>query len=157
MLATDLSPASRAAFRAALGWARRRGAGLDLVHVFVPPSPFGVPGGPGMPNWEELETRARTRARKGLAVLRAAAARAGVRAQAHLADGAPEREVGRLARRRDAELVVIGTHGRTGLARAFMGSVAERIVRSIACPVLTVRRDRKITHTESRPGRRETR
>jgi nucleotide-binding universal stress UspA family protein len=139
MLATDLSPASRPAFRAALDWARRSHAVLDVVHVYVPPSPFGVPGGPGMPSWEELETRARTGARKRLAALSAAAARAGVRARAHLADGAPEREVARLARRRRAELVVIGTHGRTGLSRAFMGSVAERIVRSAACPVLTVR------------------
>jgi nucleotide-binding universal stress UspA family protein len=157
VLATDLSPASRPAFRAALDWARRRGAGLDLVHVFVPPSPFGVPGGPGMPSWEVLETRARTSARKGLARLSAAAARTGVRVRTHLADGAPEREVARLARRRHAELVVIGTHGRTGLSRAFMGSVAERIVRSTACPVLTVRRDRMTPHTGSRQGRRETR
>ena len=142
VLATDLSQASRPAFRAALQWARRRDAVLDVVHVYVPPSPFGVPGGPGMPTWEELETRARTSARKQLAALSAAAARSGVRVRAHLVDGTPEREVARLARRRHAELVVIGTHGRTGLSRAFMGSVAERIVRSAACPVLTVRRPR---------------
>jgi nucleotide-binding universal stress UspA family protein len=56
-----------------------------------------------------------------------------------LADGPPDQEVARLARRRRAKLVVIGTHGRTGLSRAFMGSVADRIVRTAACPVLTVR------------------
>ena len=139
MLATDLSPASRPAFRAALQWARRRHAVLDVVHVFMPPSPFGVPGGPGMPSWEDLETRARTSARKRLAELSAAAARSGVQVRTHLADGAPEREVARLARRRHADLVVIGTHGRTGLSRAFMGSVAERIVRAAPCPVLAVR------------------
>lgn len=141
MLATDLSAASRPAFRAAVAWARRLHTGLDLVHVFTPPSPFGVPGGPGMPpTWEELETRARTNARKRLAELSAAGARSGVRVRAHLADGTPEEQVARLARRRRAALVVIGTHARTGLSRAFMGSVAERIVRSTACPVLTVRR-----------------
>lgn len=139
MLATDLSPASRPAFRAALEWARRRHAVLDVVHVFVPPSPFGVPGGPGMPSWEALESRARTSAWKRLAELSAAAARSGVRVRTLLADGPPDQEVARLARRRRAKLVVIGTHGRTGLSRAFMGSVADRIVRTVACPVLTVR------------------
>jgi nucleotide-binding universal stress UspA family protein len=140
VLATDLSPASQPAFRAAVAWTQRLHGALDVIHVFVPPSPFGVPGGAGMPTWEQLETRARSSARKRLAALVAAAARAGVRVRAHLADGAPEREVARLARRRHADLVVIGTHGRTGVSRAFMGSVAERILRSAACPVLTVRR-----------------
>src|SRR5262245_42821214 len=106
MLATDLSPASRPAFRAALEWARRRHPGPGVVHVFVPPSPFGVPGGPGMPSWEALEARSRTSASKRLAELSAAAARSGVRVRTLLADGPPDQEVARLARRRRARLLV---------------------------------------------------
>ena len=139
LLATDLSPASGPAFRAAVAWARRRRARLDVVHVLTPPSPFVVPPGVAAPTWQDLEARARQVARQRLARLGAAAATSGVRVRTHLAVGTPADEVARLARRRHADLIVVGTHGRTGLPRTFMGSVAERIVRSAACPVLTVR------------------
>jgi len=56
-----------------------------------------------------------------------------------LAEGVPAEEVLRVARRQRADLLVLGTHGRTGLRRALMGSVAERIVSQARCPVLTVR------------------
>jgi len=56
-----------------------------------------------------------------------------------LAEGVPAEEVLRVARRQRADLLVLGTHGRTGLRRALMGSVAERIVRQARCPLLTVR------------------
>ena len=45
----------------------------------------------------------------------------------------------RLARREAADLIVIGTHGRSGLGRLFMGSVAARVLATAKCPVLTVR------------------
>ena len=145
LLATDLSPASRPAFGAAVAWARRRHARLDVVHVLTPPSPFVVSHGTDAPTWRELEARARRLALKRLAQLSAAAERSGVRARTHLPAGTPAEEVARVARRQRADVVVIGTHGRTGLRRAFMGSVAERIVRTSACPVLTVRAARRGT------------
>jgi nucleotide-binding universal stress UspA family protein len=137
--ATDFSPASRLAFRTALAWARRRGVGLDLVHVLTPPSPFVTPAGMAMPAWQDLQALARRDAQRRLDRLTATARRAGARVHAHLPSGLPDEEVARLARRRHAALVVIGTHGRTGIRRAFLGSVAERIVRTAPCPVLTVR------------------
>jgi nucleotide-binding universal stress UspA family protein len=139
LYATDFSRASGAAFRTAVAWARRHRAALDIVHVLVPPSPFVVPEGIAVPTWKDLEARARQAARTHLFGLKAAAARSGLRARTHLPTGLPEEEVGRVARRRRAGLVVIGTHGRTGLARALLGSVAERIVRTSGCPVLAVR------------------
>jgi nucleotide-binding universal stress UspA family protein len=60
-------------------------------------------------------------------------------ASAILAEGLPAEEVLRTARRQRADLLVLGTHGRTGLRRALMGSVAERVVSRARCPVLTVR------------------
>ena len=54
-------------------------------------------------------------------------------------EGTPAREIPRLAKRAHADLLVLGTHGRTGFSRLFMGSVASRVVASATCPVMTVR------------------
>jgi nucleotide-binding universal stress UspA family protein len=62
---------------------------------------------------------------------------------AHLLTGAPSREIVWLAAHLQADLIVIGTHGRTGLKRALLGSVAERVVRLAGCPVLV---DRPMAH-----------
>ena len=61
------------------------------------------------------------------------------RITAHLLTGAPSREIVWLAANLEADLVVIGTHGRTGLTRALLGSVAERVVRLAGCPVFVER------------------
>lgn len=58
---------------------------------------------------------------------------------AHVAIGAPARAIADLAAQLDADLVVVGTHGRRGLRRALLGSVAEEVVRTSGCPVLCVR------------------
>ena len=65
---------------------------------------------------------------------------AGVSAEYVSARGSPERIVVDTARDKEADLIVMGTHGRTGLAHIALGSVAERVVRDAHCPVLTVRR-----------------
>ncbi|MEZ6067761.1 MAG: universal stress protein [Planctomycetaceae bacterium] len=57
----------------------------------------------------------------------------------HVSVGAPFLEIIRYARQHQIDLIVIGTHGRTGLSHMLMGSVAERIVRKAHCPVLTIR------------------
>jgi len=56
-----------------------------------------------------------------------------------VADGTPFLEIVRYARERSIDLIVLGTHGRSGLAHVLMGSVAERVVRKAPCPVLTIR------------------
>ncbi|HEX4994617.1 MAG TPA: universal stress protein, partial [Methylomirabilota bacterium] len=73
------------------------------------------------------------------AAIVARARKAGVRATGLLLEGVPHERVARAARARKADLLVIGTHGRTGLAKFFLGSVATRLVASAPCPVLTVR------------------
>jgi universal stress protein A len=57
-----------------------------------------------------------------------------------LRDGVPAGEIVEAAAAERADMIVIGTHGRTGLGRFLLGSVAERVVRTAPCPVLTVRR-----------------
>jgi universal stress protein A len=54
-------------------------------------------------------------------------------------EGSPKAEIVRYARKQDIDLIVLATHGRTGLSHVLMGSVAESIVRTAPCPVLTVR------------------
>jgi nucleotide-binding universal stress UspA family protein len=63
----------------------------------------------------------------------------GVVIHAEVAEGLPFDEIVRLARDRNVDLIVMGTHGHTGLAHVLMGSVAEKVVRRAPCPVLTVR------------------
>ena len=64
---------------------------------------------------------------------------AGARAQGLLLEGTAADAIVRTARSKRADLIVMGTHGRSGLARLFMGSVAERVIGTAPCPVLTVR------------------
>jgi nucleotide-binding universal stress UspA family protein len=135
--ATDFSRASRPAFARALALAKQDRARLCLLHVRMPPSPFL--GDKLPPSYLELEARARRQAERQLAALVTQAKKAGVRVEAQLTEGLPSEEILRVARRRRADVIVIGTHGRTGLGRIFMGSVAERVLQRATSPVLTVR------------------
>ena len=64
--------------------------------------------------------------------------------------GIPSKVIGDTAERTRASLIVMGTHGRTGLAHAVIGSIAEKVVRTASCPVLTVRRPGKPTRRTAR-------
>ncbi len=61
----------------------------------------------------------------------------------HLVLGTPAEDIVRIASEQNADLIVIGTHGRTGLKRVLMGSVAEAVMRRATCPVLTVKQSDK--------------
>ena len=75
-----------------------------------------------------------------LSALRVRAETAGASAvQTLVAEGSPAEEIARCAERGGFDLIVIGTHGRRGVQRVLIGSVAERVVRLAPCPVLTVR------------------
>ncbi len=89
--------------------------------------------------WEELEASTRAAGQKGLKALLARARKAGVRVRGVLLEGIPHEQIVRAAKRRRADVLVMGTHGRTGLARFFLGSVTARVVATSTCPVLTVR------------------
>ena len=67
------------------------------------------------------------------------ATKGGVKVVGLAVDGSPAQQIVRVARSKRCDLVVIGTHGRTGLAKFFLGSVAGRVVSTAHCPVLTVR------------------
>jgi nucleotide-binding universal stress UspA family protein len=79
-------------------------------------------------------------ARQSLERLLAKTKRQEVAASAVVVEGWPPEEIVKLARKRRAALIVIGTHGRTGVKRLLLGSVAERVIVLAPCPVLAVRR-----------------
>ena len=135
---SDFSPASRAAFARSVEMAKTNRAELVVTHVL---SPVVIPAdGYISPRvYEQIDRAARAAARTQLAALVARAKRAGVRARAVVLDGAPHDRIIGAAKAARADLVVMGTHGRTGLARLFLGSVAERVVGRSPCPVMTVR------------------
>jgi universal stress protein A len=140
---TDFSAASRPAFQLALALARNSRASLTILHVIAPFAPTLGEGYVPPRTWESIERQVRSQAQNQLAKLVARARKAGVRATSLLQEGPSADRIARAARARRADLVVMGTHGRSGLARLVMGSVAERVVGSAPCPVLTVRARRR--------------
>jgi nucleotide-binding universal stress UspA family protein len=136
---TDFSPASAAAFGRAVDMAKRDRATLLVAHVLTPVMAFPPEGYVSPKLYQDLEASNRAAAQKQLARLAARAQRAGVKATALLLDGVPADGIAQAARSRRADLIVLGTHGRTGLAKFFLGSVAARVAAIAPCPVLTVR------------------
>jgi nucleotide-binding universal stress UspA family protein len=133
VVATDFSAASRRAVDLAAAVATDYGAELTIVHAvepFIPPYPIALVPDPGtFKGAAEKELRAET----------ARVAAMAPQVEAELLIGAAAPEVLKFAEQRKADLMVIGTHGRRGVSRWLLGSVAERIVRESHVPVLTVR------------------
>ncbi|MGH7314380.1 MAG: universal stress protein, partial [Candidatus Rokuibacteriota bacterium] len=114
-------------------------ARLTVVHVMTPPVPMVADGYVSPTVWVDLERQIRAQAQKEIDKLIARARKAGVRATGVLLEGTPADRIVRAARRLKANLIVMGTHGRSGLAKLFLGSVAGRVIAMAPSPVLTVR------------------
>jgi universal stress protein A len=129
---TDFSTASDAALVHATALAKASGATLVIAHVEEPPLAYG--GGElyyGLPEPDS------TRIQEMLEAVRPSDP--AVPFVHRLTMGEPAGEIVRLAGDENAEMIVLGTHGRTGLSRVLMGSVAEAVVRRAPCPVLVYR------------------
>lgn len=139
LLATDLSDTSERALAAAVGLAREHNAALRIVHVLndLATEPWAVEAY-GV-DFGALMAEMRSRARGGVAALvtRITPPLADVRAEVLV--GKPAVEILRDAASTKADLLVLGSHGRGPVRRAFLGSVADRVLREAACPVLIVR------------------
>jgi nucleotide-binding universal stress UspA family protein len=129
----DFSQMSERALEVAVNLARQAGgAELHLVHVVARPV---TELAPTLDIGEITEG-----ARKNLHDAMTRMARwPEIRAFSHIVTGVPPREIARVADESEADLIVVGTHGRRGLGRAFFGSVAEHVIRFAPCSVLTVR------------------
>lgn len=131
---TDFSQASEAALRLAAALARDHAAQLILLHAIEPPavgSSGAVPAPPPAPPPSVAEVQ------QQLAAL--AATLQGVATECRVEEGPAADAILAAARETGCDVIVMGTHGRTGLARLLVGSVAEQVVRKAPCPVLTVK------------------
>lgn len=136
LCAVDFSDVSRTAFAAALEEAERRGATLTLLHVYRMPI-YGYTEGIVVPDFLEVLAK---QAGETLSAWKASVAKErDIPIEAMLRSGAPWDEICKTARDGAFDLVVVGSHGRTGLAHALLGSVAEKVVRHAPCPVLVWR------------------
>ena len=130
---TDFSASSAHAFRYACALARDCEARLVIVHAVEPAVPMVGEGGLVADEIEEL----REAARNQLDALESPAT--AVHLERVLRDGPAPAVILDVADEYGADLIVMGTHGRTGLRRILMGSVAEMVMRRARCPVLTVK------------------
>ena len=136
---TDFSRASSAAFRRAVELAKDNRAELLVLHVLSVPVPITGDGYMPPKIYDEIVTGARAYAQKELDALIRKAKAAGARATGLLVEGIAHERIAQAARSKKADVLVVGTHGRTGLSRFFLGSVASRVLALAPCPVLTVR------------------
>jgi nucleotide-binding universal stress UspA family protein len=138
LVPVDFSAPSEGALDYAAKFATILGASVDVLHVwevpgFVPPMSMVIEG-MSLLDW------AQKNAQEGLdRVVRAAATRGVAIRSARAEPGRPASIIPEVAKTGGYDLIVLGTHGRTGLSRMLLGSVAENVVRHAHCPVLTVR------------------
>ncbi|MFZ0819623.1 MAG: universal stress protein [Candidatus Acidiferrales bacterium] len=132
LLATDFSPVSEAAFQYAEAIGRRFGSKLHVVHVFPPDALKYVPGGAGEVPWDVDEQQAKEKMKHLEDRMN------DLPHDATLVRGDVAETIQMLIFAKNADMVVVGTHGRSGLGRVLFGSVAERVFRKSPCPVLTV-------------------
>jgi nucleotide-binding universal stress UspA family protein len=133
---TDFSPLSKAALPHAVGLASNAGAELVLLHVLPLPAAYAEISGA---MWIPLQRKTRAAAQRQLRRLEKQVKGRNLRTHTVLTEGVPFLQIVRAAKRLRCGLIVLATHGRTGLAHAIMGSVAENVIRRAPCPVLAVR------------------
>lgn len=129
---TDFSSAGGAALETATSLARDRGAKLLIVHVEEPPMAYGggeLYYGIEQPDRQELDRM----------LAEVVPTDKSVGYEHRLLIGSPGSAIVHLAEKEGVDMIVMPTHGRTGLMRLLMGSVAEEVVRKAKCPVLTVK------------------
>lgn len=137
LVTTDFSPGANTALDAALSLAKRLQASVHVLHVVEDPVVAAA--------WSEayafdvLKLREDLVADAGRRLASIATADPSVHLTTEVAVGRPAETIVRTAADRGADLIVVGTHGRSGVTRMLMGSIAERVVRHAECPVLVAR------------------
>ena len=133
---TDFSPYSNQAYFHAISLAEKHHASLTISHVYVPgASALGSDEIPDRQYWQDMLEQIRP-------------VNPTIPVSHVLLEGDPATEVVRLAHDARMDLIVMGTHGRTGLERLLMGSVAEKVMRESSCSVLVVKLPRGIAVPE---------
>ena len=136
LVPVDFSESSRAALDHAMKLAHVTGGVIHLLHSYPVSAGIATPYGPALP--DVIFESIRLGAEKKLAEVRARVERDGLRVDAHLTAESPALAIADAAERLGADCVVMGTRGLSGVKHVLLGSVAERVVRTAGCPVLTV-------------------
>jgi len=126
----------------ALDWASMKRARLILLHVLPPVHTYTSPVFADPVSYGEHYTGLREAARERLLPLAYLAEAEGVSATVQIRIGSPAEQILAAASELGAGLIVLGTHGRRGLAHVMLGSTAEKVVRLAECPVFVVRETR---------------
>jgi nucleotide-binding universal stress UspA family protein len=138
MVATDLTSASVPVTREAIALAKENGAELLIAHAYEPPNLAQAEAvAPGV--YDEWNRNLRKDIEERLQPLLEDARKQGVQAGALVLAGAPHEAIAEAAKDNNVDLVMMGTHGRKGVSRFFLGSVASRVISTAPCPVLTIR------------------
>lgn len=132
LVPVDFSPCSRAALEYAEDLAESLGASVDLLHVWAGLYHHSL-------ETEPLALFAHSELAREMEALLAELEQRGIDAHGRLEQGSPREAIVRAAGEGKYDLIIMGTHGRTGLAHLFLGSVAESVFRRAPCPVLTIR------------------
>ncbi len=136
LVPTDGSPEGERAVRHGLELATVHDASVDALYVINTASYAGMPM---ETSWEGVDDLLRADADAAITAVEELAATHGVDVITAVVDGSPSREIIGYAEENDCDLIVMGTHGRGGIDRLLLGSVAEKVVRGSEVPVLTVR------------------
>lgn len=135
---TDFSEPAENALRYAFTLADKYGAKVYVQHVLEPITPVpGIDMGPSF-NYDE-RPHTFQQVEEPLQEMLAKIDKASVPYETVVSRGAPFLEIIRTAKENEVDMIVIATHGRTGLAHILLGSTAEKVVRKATCPVLTVK------------------
>jgi nucleotide-binding universal stress UspA family protein len=137
LVPSDFSDPSNEALATAMAFANAFGGTLDLVHVAVAVS-YPLPPPLDVTTLPFDMTKTLELAAAGLADEENRVRAAGITCESATLVGKPDVEIVNRAKTTGANLIVMGTHGRSGLAHALLGSVAEHVVRHAPCPILIV-------------------
>jgi nucleotide-binding universal stress UspA family protein len=142
---TDFSASSDFAFRVASSLARDYGARLVIVHVALPPvMAYGEGVIPPQPEEFQQSFRDKLEQMQPHDPM--------LKMERRFLEGDPATEIVRAADETRSDVIVLGTHGRTGLSRLLMGSVAEKVVRRAPCAVLAVKAPKPVPQSATEPA-----
>ena len=139
MVPLDLNVDSDAIVSWAIEWAQLKKACLIFLHVLPPAHVYASPAFVVMTSYGDLYALARKDAEEKLLEYASQARECGIEARVHVRVGNAPEEILVMARDLGADLLIVGTHGRKGLAHVFLGSTAEKVVRLAPCPVFVAK------------------
>ena len=146
LVPTDFSDASVEAVRYAINLATKLNARITLLHVFAPPIyPIGPDGAAFIPGPEAFAQMYRT-SEEQLEQLLAKVRSPGFAIDKRTAEGPIAAAIVQTAADEKVDMIVMGTHGRTGIKHLLLGSIAEAVVRTATTPVLTVRGPKQVAN-----------